>query len=77
MKATSRTLTLLFPKALPVLDRMLVLDPEKLVLLRERGLVHYRMGLRPEARCDLEDYLARGIDPNDADEIRKLLRKIE
>lgn len=65
-----------YKKALPILDRLLVLDPTHPPALRERGLVHYRLGQRDPARRDLQHYLDSGKNPTDAAEIRKLLRRI-
>ncbi len=65
-----------YAKALPILDRLLVLNPSVNSLLRERGLVRYNLEQFDLARQDLKDYLATESDPPDAQEIRNLLRKI-
>lgn len=66
-----------YAKVLPILDRLLVLNPEAGPLFRERGLVLYRLGERGAARRDLRDYLAATADPPDAKEILGLLRRID
>ena len=68
--------TMKFDKALPILDRLLVLSPEESSLLRERGLVRYRLGQADLAREDLTGYLDGGEEPADARAIRKLLRRL-
>jgi regulator of sirC expression with transglutaminase-like and TPR domain len=45
-------------RLLPVLDRMLLLDPEDSVSLRERGILHTRCGDPHLGVQDLETYLA-------------------
>lgn len=65
-----------FDKALAVLDRLLICSPGEATLLRERGLVHYRLGSDAQARVDLQGYLDAEHEPVDAQEIRDLLRKI-
>lgn len=63
-------------RVLATLDRLLALNPGEPTLLRERGLVLYRLGDATMARRDLQDYLSASVDPPDAREIRDLLRRI-
>lgn len=65
-----------YAKALPALDRLLVLNPSHHALLRERGIVHYRLQRNDLARQDLEHYLASEANPPDAREIRNLIRRL-
>ncbi|MBI1784092.1 transglutaminase family protein [Candidatus Sumerlaeota bacterium] len=65
-----------YAKAIPIFDRLVILNPYETVLLRERGIVRYKLGQGPLARQDLQDYLETAIEAPDADEIRKLLRRI-
>jgi len=60
-------------RLLPVLDRMLLLDPEDPAPLRERGALHIRCGDPTLGVQDLETYLE--VDPaaHDQDEVGVLL----
>jgi regulator of sirC expression with transglutaminase-like and TPR domain len=60
-------------RLLPVLDRMLLLDPEDPAALRERGILHTRLGDPSLGVQDLETYLE--VDPaaDDQEEIAGLL----
>ena len=53
-------------RLLPVLDRMLLLDPEDPSSLRERGILHTRYGDPYVGVQDLETYLE--VDPSAADQ---------
>lgn len=65
-----------YGKALPILDRLLILNPGESVLLRERGIVRFRLGQGELARIDLQNYLQAEVNPPDATEIRNLLKRI-
>lgn len=65
-----------FYKAVQVLDRIIVANPWEPTLLRERGLVRFRLGQSDLARVDLERYLDEADEPEDAGEIRNILRRI-
>lgn len=65
-----------YDKGLAVLDRLLVLNPMEPSLMRERGLVRFRLGKSDLARRDLLAYLDRESDADDAPQIRELLRKM-
>lgn len=65
-----------FDKARSILDRLLTISPESAPLLRERGLVLYRLGERDLARRDLSDYLAADDKAPDITEIRNILKRI-
>jgi regulator of sirC expression with transglutaminase-like and TPR domain len=60
-------------RAYAVLDRMLLLAPEQLDLLRDRGLVSARLGAAAPAERDLDAYLARVPSAPDANEVRRVL----
>lgn len=68
--------TLQYVKVLPILDRLLILNPSETGLLRERGIARYKLGHGNLARQDLQDYLQTAIEAPDADEIRNLLKRI-
>jgi regulator of sirC expression with transglutaminase-like and TPR domain len=65
-----------FDRAAATLDRLLVLNPLEPSLMRERGLVRYRLGQSDLARGDLQHYLDRNLDADDAPKIRELLRRL-
>ena len=65
-----------FERAIDVLDRLIIVNPEQNRLLRERGLVHYRLGHTVHAQRDLEEYLRHEPEPDEASPIRDLLRGI-
>lgn len=66
------------PRSLAAIERILLLFPDALMELRDRGLLYYKLHRWSEAQQDLEDYLA-ALPPlaGDADTIRQLLRHIE
>ncbi len=65
-----------YAHAVQILDRMLIANPGQARLLRERGVAYYRLGRRAMARRDLQRYLTVGKNPDDSDQILKLLKKI-
>jgi regulator of sirC expression with transglutaminase-like and TPR domain len=60
-------------RAFWVIDRLLLLAPDALDEVRDRGLVSARLGLKPAAARDLATYLERQPAAADAGEIRELL----
>lgn len=65
-----------YASVVPILDRMILVNPQESSLLKERGLVRFRLGHAPEARRDLELYLQESGNPEDAGDIRELLRRM-
>lgn len=63
-------------KALAVVERILLLFPGAPMELRDRGLLYYQMGEWSLASQDLETYLVRVPDAEDASTIRKLLEQM-
>ncbi len=68
--------------ALAAVERILLLIPEALVHLRDRGLLYYRLGRWQEARRDLRQYLAQApyaseINPVDIHLIQEVLQRLE
>lgn len=59
-----------------VLDRILLTAPSQLAALRDRGLAAARLGATAAAARDLEAYLSRAADAQDADEIRLELAEL-
>jgi len=59
-----------------VLDRILLAAPAQLAALRDRGLAAARLGAVAAAARDLEAYLARAPDAQDADDVRIALAEL-
>ena len=64
------------PKALAVVEKILLLFPGAPIELRDRGLLYYQLGEWTLASQDLETYLVRVPNAEDATTIRKLLEQI-
>lgn len=64
------------PKALSVVERILLLFPDAPIELRDRGLLYYQLGYKSKASQDLEIYLAMLPNAEDADVIRRLLEQL-
>lgn len=62
--------------AIGVLERMMVLQPDDVALLQERGALYARIGLYPAAVRDLEAVLAAGVSEDEARRIEHLLPKL-
>lgn len=60
-------------RAFWVIDRLLLLAPDAIDEVRDRGLVEARLGLKPAAARDLAAYLEREPGAADAGEVRELL----
>jgi regulator of sirC expression with transglutaminase-like and TPR domain len=65
-----------FHRALRVHHSLLGLRPDDPGLLRERGLLHFRIACFAEARADLEAYLSAAPHAPDADEVRRQMPKL-
>ncbi len=65
------------PKALDAIDRILMIYPESVTELRDRGLIYYQQGELSKAYLDLEHYLFEKPDAVDAYEIRQVMHQIE
>jgi regulator of sirC expression with transglutaminase-like and TPR domain len=65
------------PKALDTIDRILMIYPESVTELRDRGLIYYQQGELSKAYLDLEHYLYEKPDAVDAYEIRQVMHQIE
>lgn len=64
-------------RALQVLDRLLVVNPYSFQDLRDRGLVHRRLGHDERAVEDLERYLELLPGADDADEVRQVVERLQ
>ncbi len=64
------------PRALAAIDRILLIFPHSLHDLRDRGLIHYRLGQLDSAKPDLKQYLQAAPDAPDAFEVQQVLSQI-
>jgi regulator of sirC expression with transglutaminase-like and TPR domain len=58
---------------LAAIERILLLYPDALSEMRDRGMIYYQLGRWTEARLDLENYLTNLPNSEDSGIIRKLL----
>jgi regulator of sirC expression with transglutaminase-like and TPR domain len=65
-----------YAKALSVVERLLILDPQAATEIRDRGLLSSQLKRYPEAMADLERYLKLAPAAEDAEVIREHLRSI-
>src|SRR5262249_46615295 len=65
-----------FHRALVVHGSLLCLRPDDPALLRDRGLLYFRIACFAEARDDLEAYLRAAPDARDADEVRRQMPRL-
>jgi regulator of sirC expression with transglutaminase-like and TPR domain len=65
-----------YAKALSVVDRLLILDPQTATEIRDRGLLSSQLKRFTEATADLERYLRLAPEAEDADVIRDHLRSM-
>ncbi len=63
-------------KALGAVERILLIFPEQILDLRDRGLLYYQLGQFSQAVNDLEIYLAQVPDAQDAIVIQRLLSQL-
>jgi regulator of sirC expression with transglutaminase-like and TPR domain len=63
-------------KTLAVVERILLLYPGVSLELRDRGLLYYQLGYFTQAVEDLQSYLTKVPDAEDADIIQQLLGKL-
>jgi regulator of sirC expression with transglutaminase-like and TPR domain len=60
-----------YPRALSVLERLVALTPQDARLRRDRGLLHLKLEHYGRAEEDLQDYIARQPQADDAEEARR------
>ncbi|MBW4614923.1 MAG: SirB1 family protein [Desmonostoc vinosum HA7617-LM4] len=63
-------------KTLAAVERILLLFPSMTLELRDRGLIYYQLGYYPQAVEDLQNYLAKVPDAEDALVIQQLITKL-
>lgn len=64
-------------RALAVVDKILYLSPEAPLEMRDRGILHYRLGHLQEAIIDLQKYLLYVPQARDAQQIRQLILALQ
>lgn len=65
-----------FKKAVSIVDRMMLITPKSPVLVRDRGVIKYRMEALTGAIDDLEQYLKLSPNAWDAAEVKQLIGAI-
>ena len=65
-----------YVRALGVIERLLILNPESPVEIRDRGLAGLALGRYTQAQADLESYLCRVPLGEDVDEIKEKLMEL-
>ncbi len=63
-------------KTLGVIERLLLINPDSAVEIRDRGMIHFATGRYVQARNDLEDYLRLTSQAEDEKEIKELLTQL-
>jgi regulator of sirC expression with transglutaminase-like and TPR domain len=63
-------------RSLGTVERILLLFPERILEVRDRGLLCYQLGQFSQAAEDLQVYLFKVPDARDGDVIRQLLDKL-
>jgi regulator of sirC expression with transglutaminase-like and TPR domain len=66
-----------FARVLAAIERILLLFPDAPLEHRDRGLLYYQTGRWTEAREDLEHYLNSAPTAEDADAVRRLLKRMQ
>lgn len=65
-----------YPKALAVVERILMLNPGMLTEIRDRGLLLMQTSLFSKALADLEYYLAHAPAPEDAPQVKRHIQTL-
>ncbi|AFZ12293.1 hypothetical protein Cri9333_1399 [Crinalium epipsammum PCC 9333] len=65
-----------FSSSVAAVERILLLFPDAVMELRDRGLLYYELARWQEASEDLKTYLTRLPDAEDAEVIRQVLRQL-
>jgi regulator of sirC expression with transglutaminase-like and TPR domain len=64
------------PRALSVLDHLVLIQPEARQELRDRGVVNYRLGRYQDALDDLQGYLNATAPAGDTGSVKRLVEQI-
>lgn len=65
-----------YARSLGVIERLLILNPESPVEIRDRGLAGLALGRYTQAQADLESYLRRVPQGEDVDDIKEKLTEV-
>ena len=68
---------MLFRSALSAVERILLLHPEDVLEIRDRGLLLYRLDRYREAHVSLRDYLRRRPDALDREVVERHLAALD
>jgi regulator of sirC expression with transglutaminase-like and TPR domain len=63
-------------KTLNVIERLLLINPDAISETRDRGLIYSAMERYAQAQEDLEEYLRRAPNAEDANEMKEMVRKL-
>ncbi|MCI0339385.1 MAG: tetratricopeptide repeat protein [Acidobacteria bacterium] len=63
-------------KTLSVIERLLLVDPDAVAEIRDRGLVYFSLERYAQAQEDLEEYLRRAPKSEDAKEIKERIKEL-
>ena len=66
-----------FERALAMIDRVVVLQPQILEERRDRGLVRYQLGRYKEAQEDLQSYLDSAPSGTDTEHVERIVSQLE
>ncbi|MBI3962140.1 MAG: tetratricopeptide repeat protein [Deinococcus sp.] len=66
-----------YPRALAVVERLLLLDPSALSELRDRGVLYYHLGYLSLALADFERFLAASTNSPAADAVSQYVQEIK
>jgi regulator of sirC expression with transglutaminase-like and TPR domain len=66
-----------YQRALPIMDRLVAIQPEAMHERRDRGMVQYQLGQYREALEDLQWYLASGATDQDSRQVEHLVAQIQ
>ncbi|HKX26655.1 MAG TPA: transglutaminase-like domain-containing protein [Blastocatellia bacterium] len=64
-------------KTLSIIERALLINPEAIAEIRDRGLVYFAMGRYGLAQKDLKEYLRQAPESEDAKEIKEKLTQVQ
>jgi regulator of sirC expression with transglutaminase-like and TPR domain len=64
-----------YPKTLAAIERLLLLNPGDSAEIRDRGGVYQAMGRYAESLADLQDYLRRQPQAEDAEKIKEMIQQ--
>ena len=65
-----------YTRALRLLDRLVIIQPEAKQEIRDRGVVHYRLRHLQEALDDLQSYLAATAPAEDTASVERLMEQV-